>query len=286
MHVNQLSRDKDLRRICVTFFPFDPESDIRREAELRLPLFAPTLATAKEIADDLYPLRIDFVTEIWSKMLTNLEKTEDSASYDGLDVTTLLSKMTKAQKIAAHTFSRKVPLAVVTTKLVPNAELVFGRSVPRERIDQEAFKSLYCALDTPQMVRCPFRYSMHIARGWRISESRLRSYDEIMHDEILQRLPVGEWELAADCSVPFPPGDIFKESSPFAALGRFPRIMNDQSVPLEERLLVGSRWLETDEEAARALQAFEGRAFAVECPGTEALGRLREMASSKSGRPA
>lgn len=249
--LSNLRGDKGIKSIQRHFLLCDVSHELRRLAEAHLPLWPfREMCTSAELREELRLLDLKEVGTHWKRIAELPGADEALAPKDYLD---LLNKASQRARRAPSSNRDGLPRAAVSWTGFGKS---LGRSVANGEIDDSALNILMNCLGKQ---RAP---QEHVGYGWRLTGTRMRSLEEVEHDQAANHA-VGAAEVLAQRSVPLP--DLNLSWGPFALL---------QESPTTSAGVVA--WIANNPEAFRLLSLTLGRRL-VGTPQTKLLQQARDQ---------
>jgi hypothetical protein len=243
--VTHLRSDPGIRRLQRDFWPWDASQEAKRLAEAALPLWPmKEICSLSEIWEEVRLFDVQAVAAHWVATAQGGPVPAPEHYVEALR----RAVIRVAKSPARHGHPRAVK------GLRPGPSLALGRALSRGQVDEGALDALVTALGR---TRAP---EEHVGYGWTLTGTRIRSPEEIAHDDIHSHC-VGAMEVLAQKAVPLPDLDLLR--APFEELARCPE------TGLE-------KWLRKNPEARRLLTLSRGRRL-VGSPQAAALEKARDM---------
>jgi hypothetical protein len=246
-NVTHLRSDPGIRRLQRDFWPWDASQEAKHLAEAALPLWPmKEICSVSEIWDEVRLFDVQAVAAHWVATAQGGCPVPASEHYLKA-LQRVVIRVAKSQTVSRHGHPR------VVTGLGSGPSLALGRALSRGQVDEGALDALVTALGR---TRAP---EEHVGYGWSLTGTRMRSSEEIAHDDIHGHC-VGAMEVLAQKAVPLPDLDLLR--GPFKELARCPE------TGLE-------KWLQKNPEACRLLALSRGRRL-VGSPQAAVLEKARD----------
>jgi hypothetical protein len=245
-NMTHLRSDPGIRRLQRDFWPWDASQEAKHLAEAALPLWPmKEICSLSEIWEEVRLFDVQAVAAHW--VATTQEGPVPAPEHYLKALQKAVIRVAKSPAVSRYGHPR------VVTGLRPDPSLALGRALSRGQVDEGALDALMTALGR---VRAP---EEHVGYGWSLTGTRMRSPEEIAHDDIHGHC-VGAMEVLAQKAVPLPDLDLLR--GPFEELARCPE------TGLE-------KWLRNNPEARRLLALSRGRRL-VGLPQAAALEKARD----------
>lgn len=226
-NLTEMRADAGIRSLETFFFPQDFNQEAKRLAEIMLPIWPFKMSSStSEIRDEIRLLNIDKVILEWNK----IPETETILPAQYIKI---------IQKIVARV--SRVSARFGHPRGKNEKGIAIGRALAHDQIDNAALDTMM------ELMGRPRAWGEHVGYGWRLTETPMRSVEEIDYDESFN-YPVGCVEVLSGRPLPFPDVNISENAGPFALLAHAP--------PSKTSI---SKWLHQNAEASRLLLLTRGR---------------------------